>query len=293
MASPVYAKVFADVVAAMERGIVPWHRPWSSDAASMPHNAITGRPYSGGNVIALMFAGMSYQSTGWLTFKQAIGAGCVVRKGEKGTAVYFMSKAVSKKGADEEERGTYFFAKGFTVFNIEQLDELQPGSLDILRAKNSSQAPRSTFERLEEAERIVEQSRANIHHGGDRACYIPSADLIKMPEQSAFESRETYYGTLFHELTHWTGAKDRLDRLTPAKFGSPEYAFEELVAELGAAFTCAQVGIDTVSQSAAYLTSWTKACREHPDLLPRAASYAQRAVNFLTSVEEATVEVVA
>lgn len=291
--SEVYAKVFDKVVAAMEEGSAPWIRPWTGGPA-MPYNAVTGRPYSGGNVVALWAAGMSYTSNGWLTFRQAISAGCVVKEGEKGTPVYFMSQATSKKEAEEEgERGKYFFAKAFVVFNVEQLTDIEAGAVATLRAKHERPSTRSHFERLEEAEYIARGTGADIRHGGDSACYVPSLDIVKMPEAEHFASRDGYYATLFHELTHWTGAEKRLNRLVPARFGSADYAFEELVAELGGAFICGQLGLENIGQSAAYLKGWARACREMPDLFPRAASYAQRAANLITGERAAPVEVAA
>lgn len=283
----IYAKVFDAVIAEMEQGRAPWAKSWSAstDGHAMPYNAVTGRKYSGGNVIALWLAGMPYGSKGWLTFKQAIGASCVVRKGEKGTPVYYMSVAKRTKedkvtGELQDER--FFFAKSFTVFNVDQLDELEPGALAALKARHGgTAAPKASHERHADADAMVDATGANIVHGGDAACFIPALDLIRMPELASFDKADNYYSTLFHELTHWSGGDARLKRITPAKFGSPDYAFEELVAELGAAFLGATYQFDTITQNAAYLRHWAAKCRETPDLLARAASLASRAVEFL------------
>lgn len=285
----VYAEVFEQVIREMEQGNAPWSKPWSGLG---PHNALTGRPYSGGNVIVLMFAGVGYQSSGWVTFKQALEAKCVVRKGEKSTPVFFMSKA-TKKAKDEDEEGeasSYFFARMFRVFNVEQLDELEPGALEALKGRHGTSS-RTAFEALQEADEMVQATGADISHGGTVACYIPSEDRIQMPEADTFRDRESYYGTLFHELTHWTGSAKRLKRLTPAKFGTADYAFEELVAELGASFLSGRFGFEQVSQSAAYLRHWAKACRQHPEMLARAASLAQRAADYITGEQSAPVVV--
>lgn len=282
-----YAKVFDAVISEMEQGRAPWVKPWSSttgSASAMPHNATTGRPYSGGNVIALWLAGLAFTSQGWLTFKQALAADCVVRKGEKGTHVYYMSTAEDKKKErDEDGRpARFFFAKSYTVFNIDQLEELKVGALAKLRAKYAkANEPRPLMERLESAEQVVAATGAKIAHGGDRAFYVPTADRIQMPPAEAFDNRGAYYSTLFHELTHWTGHESRLDRITPSAFGKAEYAFEELVAELGAAFLSARFGFDTVTQSAAYLRSWATACRQSPDMFARAASLAAKAAELI------------
>ena len=288
----VYAEVFENIIREMEQGNAPWVRPWSGG----PYNAATGRRYSGGNVLALIFAGVKYQSSGWLTWNQAIEAGCVVRKGEKSTSVFFMSKAVKKAtqgngptGADEDP-ASYFFARGFRVFNVDQLDELEPGALEALKARHTPETVQG-FEAIEEAEELVERSGADITHGGAAACYIPALDAIRMPEPETFTSRESYYATLFHELTHWTGGEKRLKRITPARFGTADYAFEELVAELGSAFLAGRFGFEQVSQSAAYLRNWAKACRAHPEMLAKAASLAQKAADYLTGEQSAPVVV--
>lgn len=282
----IYAKVFANVIAEMEQGRAPWAKPWAAkDGHATPYNAVTGRRYSGGNVVALWFAGMDYTSNGWLTFKQAIGASCVVRKGEKGTAVFYMSVSKRTKedgatGESKEER--FFFAKSFTVFNVDQLDELEPGALAKLKARHAAPVARKAdHERNADADAMVTATGARIIHGGDVACFIPARDIVKMPELSSFDRVDSYYSTLFHELTHWSGGEARLNRITPAKFGSADYAFEELVAELGAAFLGATFQYDTTTQNAAYLRHWAAKCRETPDLLARAASLASRAVEFL------------
>jgi len=286
----VYAEVFENIIREMEQGNAPWVKPWVGG----PYNAATGRRYSGGNVIALLFAGAKYQSQGWLTWNQAIEAGCVVRKGEKSTSVFFMSKAVKKAtqgdGATEADNdpASYFFARGFRVFNLEQLDELEPGALEALKARHTPETLEG-FEAIEEAEELVTRSGADITHGGGVACYVPSLDVIRMPDPETFTSREGYYATLFHELAHWTGADCRLKRITPARFGSETYAFEELVAELASAFLSGRFGFAQVSQSAAYLKGWAKACRQHPEMLAKAASLAQKAADYLTGEQSAPV----
>jgi len=286
----VYAEVFENIIREMEQGHAPWVKPWVGG----PYNVATGRRYSGGNVIALLFAGAKYSSQGWLTWNQAIEAGCVVRKGEKSTSVFFMSKAVKKAtqgdGATEADNdpASYFFARGFRVFNLEQLDELEPGALEALKARHTPETLEG-FEAIEEAEELVTRSGADITHGGGVACYVPSLDVIRMPDPETFTSREGYYATLFHELAHWTGADCRLKRITPARFGSETYAFEELVAELASAFLSGRFGFAQVSQSAAYLKGWAKACRQHPEMLAKAASLAQKAADYLTGEQSAPV----
>lgn len=283
----VYAKVFGNIVDEMAKGNLPWSRPWKG---GMPYNAASGRRYSGGNVIALWFtaAARGWKDLGFVTFKQALSADCVVRKGEKGTAVYYMSR-VEKKEKESGEKETYFLAKWFVVFNVEQLDELKPGALEKL-AK-----PSAKVDAVDEAEEMVAATGAQIRFDGsqDKAYYSPVTDSITMPIREAFNSTSGFYGTLFHELTHWTGTASRCNRNLSGKFGQADYAFEELVAEIGAAFLSARFGMESVTQSAAYLQSWVKGCREHPELLARAASLAQAAADFVTGEQEAPVGAVA
>ena len=289
----VYADVFEQIIREMEQGRTPWVRPWTGGG---PYNAATGRRYSGGNVIALIFAGAQYSTQGWLTWNQAIEAGCVVRKGERSTTVFFMSKAVKKATQGngptvaDEDPASYFFARGFRVFNLDQLDELEPGALASLKARHTPETLQG-FEAIEEAEELVERSGAEITHGASLACYIPALDAIRMPDPETFTSREGYYATLFHELAHWTGGEKRLKRITPARFGSADYAFEELVAELASAFLSGRFGFAQISQSAAYLKGWAKACRQHPEMLAKAASLAQKAADYLTGEQSAPVAV--
>ena len=140
--------------------------------------------------------------------------------------------------------------------------------------------------------RIV-KTGALIAHGGDAAFYMPSQDRIQLPHKSAFESESTYYATAFHELTHWTGAKSRLDRdLDKGRFGNPAYAFEELVAEMGAAFTCADHGIQGELRHAGYIGHWLKACRADNKAIFKAASLSQKAADYLKNLD-ATAQAIA
>lgn len=282
-----YAKVFESVLAEMEQGRAPWVRPWSGGSSQGPHNALTGRPYSGGNVLALwcQSALRGYAVDGWVTFKQALNAKCVVRKGEKGTAVYYMSVANGKE-TDGEPAERFFFAKGFTVFNVAQLDDLEAGAVATLTALHTAPVVRAEYERLETADATVTATGASVSHGGARAFYFPASDSITMPERDTFSDASGYYGTLFHELTHWTGAQKRLNRTQSGRFCGPEYAFEELVAELGAAFLSASHGLDTVTQSAAYMRAWAKGCRANPAMLASAASLAQKAAHLISPVPQ-------
>lgn len=274
MKNTTYEKVFETIVNEMEKGNATWVKDWNS-SFGLPRNATTGSFYRGGNVLALMACGN--ETCGWLTFRQAMENGCCVRKGEKGASVFFMSKTSPKEG---EAKESHFFAKHYTVFNIDQLEEQKEGALQKLKDKVGEKS-KNDFERLEDVEKLVNASGAQIIFGSPS--YSFTTDTVRMPDLNSFNSREAYYATSFHELIHWTGNASRLNRPKNSKFGSEDYAFEELVAELGAAFLCARFEIGGVSQSGAYLKHWAKACRQHSDMLPKAASLAQKAVDFLLS----------
>lgn len=285
--SEVYAKVLGSVMETMATGFMPWSKPWTANGAV--RNAVTGRRYHGGNVFALMLETLvkGYSSAGWVTFKQALSAGCVVRKGERATPVYYMTTLNKKLSPADIASGEtvgkkVFFARLYSVFNLDQLADLDgaEGSLATLRERVTGKTHQ--WEPITECERVVSNTGAVIKHGGDRACYIPSLDEIHMPNRDTFHTgAEGYYGTIFHELTHWTGHEKRLNRLGHATFGSPTYAAEELVAELGAAFLSHRAGVPMVSQSSAYLQSWLNGFTDHPGMLASAASAAQKASDYI------------
>lgn len=287
----VYDKVFADVLAALQRGVIPWRRPWVPGAGpTTPVNAVKGAPYHGGNVLVLWAAQMArgYASRGWLTFKQAVDLGAVVRKGERGTPVYYFNtvdrKVTAPDGSDDVER--FFLAKCYTVFNLDQLDDLKEGSVARIRARIEGITSQDPDELIAECDELVNASGANVQHGFDHACYVPDRDVIQMPARSQFSSTSGYYGVLFHELTHWTGHKARLNRLTNDRFGGPQYALEELVAELGAAMLGGRYGVDTVDQSAGYIAHWQKrlAADDGAKVLAQCAALAGKAADYLTEM---------
>lgn len=281
MKNATYERVFETVIEEMEKGNAVWVRDWKG-ANGLPKNAITGSEYRGGNMLALMVR--FGKTSGWLTYLQATKAGCTVRRGEKGASVYFMSQGFKK---DANDKG-HFFAKHYTVFNVSQLDGVTEGALQKIKDRLNEETG-NNFSPINEIEKLMNETGVSV--GSGSPSYSPMADSVSMPDISSFESREGYYATLFHEMIHWTGHSSRLNRIKSSKFGSEEYAFEELVAELGASFLCAHFGIGSVTRAGAYLRGWSKACRQHADLLPKAASLAQKAVDFILSSEEQAKEV--
>ena len=288
----VYATVTARILEQLEKGTVPWSKPWVGGGPAC--NAVTLRQYHGCNVFVLACESLTrgYTSRGWLTFNQAREAGVMVRKGERGCPIFFMSQVFKRRtvvepigveaSATGDERETVWLARMFYVFSLDQLRDRDEnsGKLAFLRSRCDGQ--RASWEPLEQCEQVIARTDATICEG-NHAAYSPSLDLIMMPPRETFQTGAAgYYGTLFHECSHWSGSASRLNRnLSSGKFGSPEYALEELVAELGAAFLSHRCGIDHVSQSAAYLASWLTALRNHPGAFVKAASEAQRAADFI------------
>jgi antirestriction protein ArdC len=209
-----------------------------------------------------------------MTFKQALENETPVRKGEHGTKAIFFS-VIDPKTGDDESNG-YAMAKWFTVFNIAQLDGYKiPESLKPNQQDNIS-----------EAENFIISTEANIQIGGSNsAFYSPSKDIIVMPSKDQFFELENFYSVLFHELTHWTGHKTRLDRSRNNAFGDEAYAFEELIAELGAAFLCSDMGIShhTMPNHVSYLNNWLTILKSHNKAIFKAASQAEKAIDFLKS----------
>lgn len=280
----VYAKVFARVIEEMERGKLVWVKPWAASGEFMPMNASSKRPYHGGNVLALWAAQQMYEfkSARWLTFRQAKAAGGGVKKGEHGTPVYFMTTLDKKDKATGEKTGeTWWLARAYTVFNLDQcwgVEDLYP-----------AETVESVKPQIAACEAMVAATGAEIREvAGDSAHYNRGTDRIQMPLRTQFPKLERFYGTLFHELVHWTGHETRTRRHEDPRF--TRGAREELVAELGAAFLGARFRIAALDQSAAYLQSWLTDLRDDPSALAHAASAAWKAADFLHPAEAADVD---
>lgn len=283
-----YAEVTQTIVEALERGIVPWRSPILASAdLSQPSNFATGRPYSGINVFLLALRAWSagYNSSRWLTFKQAIERGASVRKGEKASLVVFW-KVYPSKDRETGEESTVAVLRHYHVFNIEQCDGIGGASLP------PDAVP--SFQPIERAGEIVRgyASGPSIRHGGCRAFYRPSSDAVQMPEPDSFVTPEAYYATLFHELAHSTGHSSRLDRkldTDPKPFGSPDYGREELIAEMTAAFLAADAGITppVIDNQAAYIASWLAVLSGDKRMVIAAAGAASRAADWIRGVRPA------
>jgi antirestriction protein ArdC len=217
-----------------------------------------------------------YSVPSWGTYDQWQKLGGNVRKGEKAAKIVFFSSAKDKKAESAGEDKFYQFARAYCVFNVAQVD-----GIDIIASEDT---PVSDNQKIEACENRIIATEAKYSIGGDTACYIPSIDSIKMPALNTFQSAEHYYATFFHELTHWTSDKTRCDRdLSKGRFGNADYAFEELVAELGAAFLCQQHGIAGDLRHAGYIDHWLKCLKADSRAIFKASALAQQAADFLLS----------
>jgi antirestriction protein ArdC len=230
-----------------------------------------------------------YAAPIWMTYKQAQELKGQVRKGEHGSLVVYansITKTETNEQGEDTEREIPFM-KGYTVFNVEQVEGLPAH----YHAQPENPLPLS--ERIENADRFMANTAATIHHGGNSAFYAPSRDIIQLPPFEAFKDKESYYATALHELTHWTKHEHRLDRdFGRQKFGDAGYAREELVAELGAAFLCADIGItpEIRDDHAAYLRHWLNVLKEDKHAIFSAAAHAQRAADFLNSLQPLAID---
>ena len=280
MKRDLYADVSARIVAELQKGAAPWVKPWSATpGANTPCNAVSNRPYSGCNVVLLWMAqAAGYRTPRFLTFRQALELGGNVRKGERGTKVYFVKQLqVQDRDADDNSATRPVpMMREYTVFNVEQCDGL-PDSV----AMGKPMRFRNPDTRDELADEFLRSTGADIREGHGEAYYVPSRDFISMPAFAGFKGADHFYNVAFHELTHWTGHKSRLDRDLKNRFGSQSYAAEELVAELGAAFLCAEFGFDGDVRSAAYIASWIELLKADKRAFFTACSQASKAADYL------------
>jgi antirestriction protein ArdC len=276
----VYAEVTDRIIAELEAGTVPWVRPWNAVAGNaVPHNAATGRAYNGINVLLCWATQMhaGYTSNAWLTFKQAKDLGGHVRKGEKGTAIVFwkFNKRTERNEDGTDNVVTIPMARVYTVFNVEQCDGLK------LPKRETAEPETTEHERHQMAEHVMAAAGVSIRHGGDKAYYSPAGDYVQLPELATFKEAAGYYATALHELTHSTGHSSRLDRNLTGRFGTESYAAEELVAELGASFMCAELGIQGDLRHAGYIESWLRVLKQDKRAIFTASRLATQAADWL------------
>ena len=285
MKQDVYQKVTDKIIADLEQGQLTWLKPWNSGNTDgkiikpLRHN---GLQYNGINVLMLWGAAIEggFISPYWMTFKQAKEMCAHVKKGERGNLVVYantITKTEEQDDGSEEERSIPFM-KGYTVFNVDQIEGLP----DHYYTKPEPVI--DGVERIEHAETFFTATGADIRHGGNSAHYAGGSDHVQMPYFESFRTPEAYYATLAHELTHWTKHDTRLARdFGRKKWGDEGYAREELVAELGAAFLCADLGLtpEPGEDHAAYIQSWLKVLKNDKRAIFAAAAHAQRAADYL------------
>lgn len=288
MRTDIYERITNQIVSELEKGVRPWLKPWNAEhAAGRITRPLRGNgvPYRGINVLMLWSASLDkgYAAPIWMTFKQASELNAHVRKGEQGSLVVYadnITRTETDTDTGEESERAIRFMKGYTVFNVEQIDGLP----EHYYAKP---APRSeTVQRIAHAEKFFAATGATVRHGGAMAYYSVTHDYVQMPPFESFRDAESFYATLAHEGTHSTRHPSRLDRdFGRKRFGDEGYAIEELVAELGSAFLCADLELtpEVREDHASYIASWIKVLKNDKRAIFSAASHAQRAADFLHS----------
>lgn len=302
VADATFAKLAAQVIDAMENNPGSWSKSWVSQAGSgLPINAVTGKPYTGGNVMFLLGTAWAngYATNQWATFKQWREAGYTVIKDEKNTPVVFFKPILVDDGDKVDENGKQakkqiWLKRYYQAFNRAQVAPLEDAKQKKLHGDPAELPVRPELERIEEAEAFFAKLDLTIVAG--QPAYSPVADHIRMPDFNDFESAEAFYATLSHETVHWSGHESRLNRPKHKRWGDLAYAFEELVAELGAVFLSAGVlGLSPEPRPdhAQYLASWIQKLKDDPSAIWTAATKAEQAVTFIVSLteekEEATV----
>ena len=287
MNNDVYQVITDRIIAQLEKGVVPWQKPWQG-GEQMPRNLTSGRAYRGVNVFLLH--AMCYESPFWLTYKQASELGGHVKKGERACPVVFWKRLQVADKTEPTGNKAVPFLRYYSVFNVAQCEDIPPDKIPVQNGSQRQHCP------ITAAENIVATmpKKPEIKHGGGRACYSPGLDCVTMPKPEHFQTGQDYYSVLFHELTHSTGHASRLNRKGIggedgewSAFGSTPYAREELVAEMGAAFLSGHAGIveRTLDNSASYIQSWLARLKEDRRLIVQAAAAAQKAADFILDTQ--------
>ena len=288
----IYQTVTNTIIEAIENGIegkceMPWH-----GMSALPFNAKTQNPYNGINIPQLWACQVigGFSQGVWATYRQWAELGAQVKKGSKGVQVVFWKQYEKENQEDPEKTNVCMFARYSTVFNIDQVEGYEAPALDFEPSEITSN---------QLADNLINATGADIRHGEGGAFYNMGSDYINLPAPEHFKesadatASDNYYSVAFHELTHWTGAKNRLDRINLSKFGSPDYAFEELVAELGSAMCCAVTAIESTVREdhSKYINNWLKALKDDKKFIFAASSQAQKAVDFLYAFQDQQQEV--
>lgn len=289
----IYEEITERIIDSLETGVIPWARPWEAALYGEHRNADTNRPYRGLNIMLLNLVGMmkGFVDPRWLTYRNAEKLGGHVRKGEKGVGIVFWKFLPVKDrqdhdddhvaDSDDSDRKVIPFARMYTVFNVEQCEDLDLPSLEVTRDIDDAEN--------RDAERIL--SLPTMKHGGGQAYYSKAKDFIAMPVREAFENLDFYYATAYHEIVHWTGHPARLQRQFGKRFGDQDYAFEELVAEIGASFLGASTGIPFEEmRHPGYIDSWLRILKQDNRAIFTAAAKAQAAADFVLAKADLAAE---
>ena len=266
----IYTEVTNRVIERLEQGFAPWLKPWDTEN-TLDKNIKTGNEYNGINRIILGMSG--FDSNIWGSFKQWKDLGANVKLHEKGTAIVFYKPVSGVKVTSEGDEIIYnsVFTTSY-IFNAEQVEgiEIKPRVIEDKPFSNNVMV-----------DTMVTNTGAHIKHGGNSAYFSPSEDYINMPIKSDFFDEAGYYATLLHELTHWSGHKHRLDRTKGKRFGDTQYAFEELIAELGSAFLCEKYSVKGDIRHEGYIASWLKALKNDNKMIFKASAYAQKSTDYI------------
>jgi len=280
----VNTQVTQTIIDALKKGTPPWERPWHLDlkAKGLPYNPLTQANYRGINILILWGCEIecAYPASAWLTFNQARKLGGRVKRGEKATQCVFVrlvkieDKAAKEAPADKttqdpDNTKTILIRKNFSLFNIAQLTGVDHSPVKL------------AFDPIPAAEHLLQSSGAKITYGASEAAYNLETDQITLPHKTAFKTVEDFYATALHELIHWTGHQQRLNRSEIQQYYGEFRAFEELIAEIGSAFLCAEIGLAGRRQHAAYIKSWLAILAEDERAIFRAASQANKACQYL------------
>lgn len=283
----IYREVTDRIASKLEQGVNPWRKTWyctEDGGITSPCNFVSKRPYNGINTIILAAEG--FDSPYWLTFKECSDLGGKVKKGEHSTMIIFWTFVKVQNPDNEEDKEKLVpFLRYYNVFNVRQCEGLNVPECEPVEGTNHI---------IEKCETIVQGYRnpPAIRFIGSQPCYIPALDVIEIPAITNFVDSENYYDTLFHELGHSTGAAKRLDRegITSPTFGSDRYAFEELIAELTAAFLCGFAGIENkvLDNETAYLKGWAAKLRDNEKWLITAGGKAKHAIDYILNINQET-----
>lgn len=283
----IYQEITDSIIQQLESGVAPWIKPWRTGNNGAERNVVR-ETYRGINQLLLSMQSVAkgYDSNLWGTYQDWQKLEGNVRKGEKGTKIIKYGTGTSKTNFDKNGNPAgYIYIKAFWVFNLAQVDGIEI---------EKPETEQTEIERIAHCESTIAATKAVISHGGDSAFYMPSTDSIRLPELSSFHSTENYYATAFHELVHWTSEKTRCDRdLSKGRFGNSEYAFEELVAELGAAFLCGTHNISGDLRHAAYIQSWLKCLKNDNQAIFRASALAQKGADYVMNCALPEIELLA